>query len=267
MNKTSPNAAQSLGNFLRTRREQLTPEMVGLPRGTRRRTPGLRREEVAQLSYVSTTWYTWLEQGRDITVSARSLSNIASCLQCSPAEREYLFTLAELSDPLAKVPAIQDPSILAIVEQVGTPCYLMDATWQLLAWNNPAENLFSGWLNLDPAPNMLDFMFTHPLARQLVVNWSERAKRLIAELRAESIHFSTHQPLLDKIDGLLNSSPEFSHGWQQQQVLHREGGMRSFYHAKQGELHFQQVSWLLARDHSIKMITLLPVPKESLVIS
>lgn len=253
---TSP---QALGKFLRSRREQLLPEQVGLTRLGRRRTPGLRREEVAQLSFVSTTWYTWLEQGRDIAVSARSLSNIALALQLSEAERDYLFTLAELSDPLAKSPPVQDDSIFTIVHQMQVPCYLMDVAWQLLAWNKASQQLFTGWLESDPSPNMLDFMFTHPLARQLVVDWPERAKRLVAELRAESIHFATHGPLIEQIETLSRTSVEFLECWQQQQVIQREGGVRSFLHAERGLLHFQQISWQLTQDNGIKMVTLLPV--------
>lgn len=252
-------ATKQLGEFLRLRREQLSPERAGLIKGPRRRTPGLRREEVAQLSYVSTTWYTWLEQGRSIAVSARSLSNIATALQLSSAEREYLFSLAELMDPLNLVTLSSEFDMHSIVQMMTTPCYIMNAAWQVIAWNEPAATLFSGWLTTGETPNMLEFIFTNPFARQLVVDWPERAQRIVAELRAESIHLQAIAPLNVTIESLLQQSEEFAQWWQKHHVIHREGGQRCFQHPQQGLLYYQQTTWQLAPDPTIKLVTLIPL--------
>ena len=256
------NPAKQLGEFLRLRREQLSPERAGLIKGPRRRTPGLRREEVAQLSYVSTTWYTWLEQGREIAVSPRSLSSIATALQLSQAERDYLFNLAELTDPLEPAALSFEPDVEAIVGMMATPCYIMNAAWQVVAWNPPAARLFGDWLIDGQTPNMLEFIFINPLARQLVLDWPERAQRIVAELRAESIHLEDSAPLKATIDGLLQQSIEFAQWWQKHHVIHREGGRRSFQHPQQGLLHYQQTTWQLAPNPTIKLVTLIPLSED-----
>ncbi|MBT0724944.1 helix-turn-helix domain-containing protein [Rosenbergiella sp. S61] len=253
------NPAKQLGEFLRLRREQLSPERAGLIKGPRRRTPGLRREEVAQLSYVSTTWYTWLEQGRGMTVSPRSLSGIATALQLSKAERVYLFSLAGLTDPLNHVTLSSEPSVKAIVQVMTTPCYIMNAAWQVVAWNQEAAALFSGWLTEESSPNMLEFIFMNPLARHVVVDWPERAQQIVAELRAESLHLEQSAPLKATIDGLLQQSGEFAEWWQKHHVIQREGGQRSFHHPQQGLVHYQQTTWQLAPDPSTKLVTLIPL--------
>ncbi|MBT0727194.1 helix-turn-helix domain-containing protein [Rosenbergiella australiborealis] len=252
-------AAKKVGQFLRLRREQLSPENVGIPRGERRRTPGLRREEVAQLSFVSTTWYTWLEQGRGITVSVRSLSRIASALQLSQAERDYLFSLAELTDPLTPLPLATDVGVTAVVNSMIIPCYVMDATWQLVAWNDAAAELFIGWLDVEAEPNMLEFMFINPLARERVVDWPQRAQRIVAELRAESIHYGDYAPLTAMIARLMQSSIEFAEWWQKYRVVQREGGQRSFNHPQRGLIHYQQTSWQRVPDTSMKLVTLIAI--------
>lgn len=258
MDKSGLTGPEALGAFLRVKRENTSPERLGIPIISRRRTKGLRREEVAQMSAISTTWYTWLEQGRDITVSAQTLSGIASALQLTPAEREYLFLLAHKSDPLnERVPAVE-PTILATVNCVSQPCYLLDLTWQVLAWNKGAEALFAGWLDVDDAPNMMSFMFQHPLARKLVDNWEARARRIVAELRADAIHYPNDTVLNAFVQQMNESSRDFREFWSQQQVIVREGGERLFHHAVKGDLLYRQLSWQLTSNRALKMIMLIP---------
>lgn len=258
MEKSGLTGPQALGAFLRVKRENTSPERVGIPVISRRRTKGLRREEVAQMSAISTTWYTWLEQGRDITVSAQTLSGIACALQLTSAEREYLFLLAHKSDPLnEQVPAIE-PTILATVNSVSQPCYLLDLTWQMLAWNPGAAALFTGWLDAEKAPNMMNFMFQHPLARQLVDNWEIRARRIVAELRADAVHYANDAVLNAFVQQMSDSSADFREYWSQQQVIVREGGERLFHHAERGSLTYRQLSWQLTSNRALKMIMLIP---------
>jgi len=141
---------RDLGDFVRAQREKLTPAAAGLAgAGARRRTPGLRREEVAQLCGLSTTWYTWIEQGRDVSVSPVALARLADALRLGRAERAYLFELAGKRDPKGDgdgtddVPAV----VLACVEAIGFPAYVLDRTWTARGWNTQAQRLFVGWLD------------------------------------------------------------------------------------------------------------------------
>ncbi|MDT8700365.1 helix-turn-helix transcriptional regulator [Kluyvera ascorbata] len=258
MDNTGLKGPEALGTFLRVKRENTSPEMLGIPVLSRRRTKGLRREEVAQMSGISTTWYTWLEQGRDITVSAQTLSGIAFALKLKPAEREYLFLLAHKSDPLIEqVPAVEQ-TILSAVYAVSEPCYLLDLTWQVLSWNKGAETLFKGFLDSEKSPNMMHFMFLNPLARTLVDNWEVRARRIVAELRSDAIHYPNDTTLNAFVQQMSENSSDFREFWSQQQVIVREGGARVFHHATRGDLTYRQLSWQLASNRALKMIMLVP---------
>ena len=127
----------------------------------------------------------------------------------------------------------------------------------MLAWNTPAETLFSGWLDNDTQPNMMSFMFRHPLAQTLVVNWETRASRIVAELRADAMHYPHDKGLNQFVQSLSNDSELFRAFWSRQQVVVREGGERVFHHPQQGELHYRQMTWQLTSNRSIKMIMLM----------
>ncbi|WP_029592848.1 helix-turn-helix transcriptional regulator [Franconibacter pulveris] len=257
METTPLSGPKALGAFLRTQRENTSPDMLGLPVTARRRTRGLRREEAAQLSGISTTWYTWIEQGREISVSAQTLSNIAAALKMKPAERNYLFRLALQNDPLEEAVPVVEEAVLAAVNRVSEPCYLLDLTWNMLAWNPQAQALFSGWLDNDAGPNMMRFMFLHPLAKQLVMDWETRASRIVAELRADAMHYPHDETLNRFVRQMTQESAPFQAFWQRQQVITREGGERLFRHAQQGLVSYRQVSWQLASNRTLKMIMLL----------
>jgi len=144
---------RALGAFLRTRRESLTPAAVGEPAlfGGRRRTPGLRREEVAQLCGLSTTWYTWIEQGRDISLSPASLARLAAALRLTAAERLYLFDLTHHRDPSSAAPTDSAPTPVpaaldAVLQAATIPAYFLDRLWSVRAWNAAAAHLFASWL-------------------------------------------------------------------------------------------------------------------------
>jgi transcriptional regulator with XRE-family HTH domain len=250
---------KALGTFLRTHRERVTPEMVGLPGSPRRRTSGLRREELAQISGISATWYTWIEQGRDVSISAATLDRLAKSLRMEPAAREYLFSLASVKDPEAlPSSAAPDAGLKEYVNQLTCPGYLLDSCWNMLAWNPQAGALFSGWLGVDENPNLLDFMFLHPLARQLVTNWPERAKRVVAEFRAETSHYPHSEAVRQAVQRLRERSAEFSQWWTQQEVLAREGGERRFNHPLSGEIRYRQQTFFPAGYAECKLVMLLP---------
>lgn len=258
-NTESLSGPKALGLFLRTHRERTTPEMVGLPGSSRRRTSGLRREELAQISGISATWYTWIEQGRDVSISATTLDSLAKALRMEPAARDYLFSLASMKDPQA-VPSPTAPGVglKNCVNQLTCPAYLLDSSWNVLAWNPPAGALFSGWLDVDPQPNLLDFMFLNPLARQLVTDWAERAKRVVAEFRAETSHYAHSDAVRQTVISLRERSDGFDQWWTQQEVLAREGGERHFNHPRDGGKSYRQQTFFPAGYAECKLVMLVP---------
>src|SRR5262252_5726947 len=134
----------ALGAFLMARRARIGPAALGLPEAGRRRTPGLRREEVAQLAGLSVTWYTWIEQGRDVSVSPTALARLARALRLTAAERTYLFDLAGKRDPAAPAAPVASeiPAGLAeAVVAIAAPAYVLDRQWNAIAWNPPASRL------------------------------------------------------------------------------------------------------------------------------
>ncbi len=228
--------AEQLGAFLRAARERLQPEAAGLPAGRRRRTRGLRREEVAALCGISPTWYTWIEQGRTQAVSVATLDALAQGLRLRAAERAYLFELARRADPRAprasRSPASEpeDAAYANLVQQMRCPAYALDAHWDLLACNPEARLLFSPWLGEDePAePNLLRWVYLDPAARSWIVDWEFRARRLAAEFRADTAALRDDARHRRFIATLCAQSAEFEAAWRAQQVLEREGGMRAF---------------------------------------
>ena len=259
MSNSSLSGPKALGAFLRTQREMLTPERVGLPAAGRRRTSGLRREELAQLSRISTTWYTWIEQGREVSVSPAALSRLAQALQLAPAERDYLFNLANVKDPDKHPEALPlGAQVTAALRYMDCPAYLLDGGWNVLDWNTQAQALFRGWLGEDPQPNLLRFMFVNPLAKQIVVDWPERARRVVAEFRAESSHYS-HEMMRELVMQLCRDSREFERWWTQQAVMAREGGERRFHHATTcQEITYQQQTFHPALHQEFKLVMLIP---------
>ncbi|MFC0226741.1 helix-turn-helix transcriptional regulator [Serratia aquatilis] len=261
MESDALSSQKALGAFLRAHRERVTPDMLGLPTAVRRRTSGLRREELAQISGISATWYTWIEQGREVSISPYTLARIAKALRLSHAERHYLFTLARISDPEQQKPQETiDPAVLDSVHQVAVPCYLLDLTWNMIAWNPQAEVLFCDWLKRAKTPNLLHFMFFHPQAKVLVRNWEDRARRLVAEFRAETSHHQGTEEIRALVRNMTHNSEAFRHWWKQQDVLAREGGERMFSHPQQGELSYRQVTFYPAEQSGLKLVMLIPLP-------
>ncbi|HUI35336.1 MAG TPA: helix-turn-helix transcriptional regulator [Stellaceae bacterium] len=252
---------RELGDFIRAQRERLAPEagMVAV----RRRTPGLRREEVAQLAGVSTTWYTWIEQGRDVSVSPHALARLARTLRLDRAQRTYLFELAGKRDP---DPGGSDDdalpaAALACVASIATPAYILDRHWEARAWSAAAERLFTGWLDRpikgDGERNLLRFIFLELGARSLICDWENRARRVVAEFRAHCAAHLEDRALRRLIDELGRDSAEFARMWEQHGVLGREGGERTFNHPKDGFLRYEQVTFELAGHPDVKLTVLI----------
>ena len=180
-----------LADFLRMKRASLQPEQVGLPDGGRRRTPGLRREEVSLLAGVGTTWYTWLEQGRDVRASLEVLEAVSRALQLTPAERAHVILLGRGEEaPPCKAPVEEvSPTLRQLVENTGPgPVYLLGRRWDYLAWNKSFERVF-GWEPGDEplSRNHVWLWFMDPSRRQLCSSdWASSARLLVAKFRADS---------------------------------------------------------------------------------
>jgi transcriptional regulator with XRE-family HTH domain len=255
---------QELAEFLQAMRQRGSPEAFGFPSGSRRRTQGLRREEVAQLAGISATWYTWIEQAREVNVSAEALDRLATALKLSKSERSYLFDMADRRDPKAHQSEVDTApeTLVSMLSQINIPAYIMGRTWDILGWNQQAGNLFAGLLNIDwPSgqhPNLLRFVFTQPAARDLIVNWEMRARRLVAEFRADCRSRLEEPEVKQLVNELSNASTEFANFWKQHDVLERQGGQREFQHPQSGYISFQQVTLRLVEQEQLKLVLLQP---------
>lgn len=254
---------KEMSAFLRARRGALQPEDVGLPAGGRRRTPGLRREEVAQLCNISTTWYTWLEQGRVDGVSVLVLNAIAKALLMGQAQREYLFDLAGRSPSAEVAPKANLPSPLQrMIQTLPYPAYVLAPYGDAIEWNEPAATLFVGWLGeKDQDRNLLRYMFLNPQAHLLVPDWEERARRVVAEFRADSAHVDDDGLLAKMVADLGTQSSNFVRLWNLTDVSLREGGLREFSHPTLGTLCFEQISFRPGGSGDWRLTILIPERK------
>jgi transcriptional regulator with XRE-family HTH domain len=251
-----------LGAFVRAQRDRLDPASLGLPSVSRRRTKGLRREEVAQLAGVSATWITWIEQGREVSVSSPALARLAAALRLDRAERAYLFELAGKRDVAdAVAPAIESvpPALAEALDRMAMPAYLLDRHWNAVAWNAAAARLFTGWLDGAADRNLLRFVFRSAAARALIRDWPERARRVVAEFRADCGRHLDDPALAALVAELANASAAFAEIWQAHEVLAREGGERWFDHPVDGALKFEQMSFTHADRPDLKLVLLMPL--------
>lgn len=252
---------KALGEFIKTQRTQLSAAELRLGGSTRRRTPGLRREEVAQLCDISVTWYTWIEQGRTVSVSAAALARIAEALHLSRAKRAYLFELSGKKDPQAQdLQAADIPEeILAVAGNIKTPAYLLDRHWNAVAWNRAAKTLFVGWLDQkERRKNLLEYTYCAPQATQLISDWEQRASRLAAEFRADCGMYLDEPEIAQLVARLSSASTAFQRAWNLHDVVEKEGGERRFNHPTLGPLAYRQVNLRVANRPELKLVMLLP---------
>jgi transcriptional regulator with XRE-family HTH domain len=234
---------EELADFLRTKRASLQPEDVGLPDGGRRRTPGLRREEVALLAGVGTTWYTWLEQGRDVRASLEVLEALSRALRLSPAERSHVILLGrgEQAGP-CKAPAEEvSPTLRRLVENMGPgPTYLLGRRWDYLAWNESFERVFSWEPGPDPlSRNHVWVWFMDPSRRKLCSSdWATSARLLVAKFRADSARNIGDPAFEELVSALEASSPEFRKLWKKHEVAGVGTGRKDLDHPVVGPLVF-----------------------------
>ena len=251
-----------LSEFLRARRNALHPEDVGLPPGTRRRTTGLRREEVALLAGVSVSWYTWLEQGRPINASLDVLDSLARVLRLDPVEREHLLMLAglparrPLSPGRETVPASIN-HLLSALEPA--PAYALGPRWDFLAWNAPLQQLYPAVATV-PADerNLVWAIFMEPTLRALIVGWEGEARRVLSQFRAEIVAIADDPAVDSLVARLAAASPEFADWWPRHDVAGFETHRRTFAHPAAGTLVFEQQQLVPAGEPDIRVVVHLP---------
>jgi transcriptional regulator with XRE-family HTH domain len=251
---------RALGEFLRKHRETIHPEDDSRVGERRRRTSGLRREEVAQLAKISATWYARLEQGKKVTPSGAALGRIADVLQLAPAERAYLFQVAQRVDPSGaanRAGELATKAIESCVLAISFPACVIYRYWTLLSWNAALADLFPAWLESSER-NVLRYMFLDPSVKPLVNDWEFRARRLVAQFRVEYGKHIDDPKMLDLVRGLSEASDLFRKFWEEQRVLWWEGNEKSFYHPQRGLLTFFQTTFLAAPDPTFKLIILRP---------
>ncbi len=226
-----------LAAFLRSRRERITPEEVGLPPGLRRRTSGLRREEVAQLAGVGVTWYTWLEQGRPINASSQVLDAIARTLRLDPAEREHLYRLADVPDPATGAGASPacptiTPELQEILDSLTPlPASIINERFDLLAWNDAYAAMWPGILNAPAGDrNTLWMVFTHPGCCHPYVNRDEQLSSLVAQLRGAYGRHLGEPAWTSFVARLQAASTQFTQLWAEQHVASNMTYLKIFRH-------------------------------------
>lgn len=247
-----------LGQFLRTHRERISPDLFGFPTGKRRRTPGLRREELAIIAGVGTTWYTWLEQGRDITVSVPILESLARVLQLDEDEQVHLFILARKQLPATPFPFEQfvDPTLHTILEAIGIyPAYVLNPRSDFVAWNRAACQVYTDFRTISPPErNFLWFLFTNREYRAHLVNWEEEAHNALALFRASTQRYIGEAWLTQLVTDLKHVSPEFCKWWSWQDVQTTHKGQKQINHPLVGLLTMQTTAFQLTEHPGLRMV-------------
>ncbi len=226
------------------------PDDVGLPPGGRRRTPGLRREEVAALAGIGVTWYTWLEQGRDIRISEQVLEAVARTLRLDRHERSYVFSLVGSTPPAIERDHAVDAAMLRVLEAVDPwPAYVQNARFDILAYNRGYARLIG---DLDEVPQMernsLWLTFTDPEWRRAIVEWHGLARRSVGRLRAQWPTHSDDPSWQSLVNRLLAASPEFARLWNSHDVSEAVPEWKQIRNPQVGLMRFDlSTTWLAPR--------------------
>jgi transcriptional regulator with XRE-family HTH domain len=255
-----------LAAFLRSRRERITPEQAGLAPGSRRRTPGLRREEVAQLSGVGVTWYTWLEQGRQINASPQVLGAVARTLLLDQAEREHLFRLADLPDAATVAGGVTSgceqvqPEVREILDAlVPMPASVINERFDLLAWNAAYQALWPGLTGAAPAErNVLWKVFSHPECCHPYVNLHEQMGMLVAQLRGAYGRHLGEPAWTGFVRRLSAVSATFARLWDEHEVASQATYLKMYRHPAYPELALTTTSLAVEAVPGTRMVVYRP---------
>lgn len=260
----SPARRRELAAFLRARRARILPDDVGLVPGRRRRTPGLRREEVAQLAGVGVTWYTWIEQGRPIRASTDVLDAIARTLRLDATEREHMFRLADVSvAPADPASSCLDPEVQVILDHLEPfPASVINGRYDMLAWNRPYAALFPGLVHAAPSErNVLWQVFTtEPCA---VLDRDRELPRMVATLRGAFARHLSEPSWIGFIERLSAASPQFADLWARHEVAEPSNRIKRFRALDGGEMIVYATIFSVSATPDARLIVYSPVDEVS----
>ncbi len=242
-------ASARLGEFLRSRRERLSPQDVGLPDRRRRRTPGLRREEVADLAGIGVDWYVRLEQSRAVSPSAATVGALARALQLDETESAHLSALARGADRPPFTPETVPPVIAGLVEGLDRPAYVTGRRWDLLTANAAARDLFPGM-----GSNVLEYLLLDPSARALFGDgWPAEARRVTAQFRAV-YDVVAPDPAFDALLATLRQGcAGFDEWWHRHDIGVSDSGVKVLHHLRHGTLTCEYASFQANDDPALKL--------------
>jgi len=251
-----------LGEFLKDRRSKLDPETFGYPR-QRRRTPGLRREEVALRAHVSVTWYTWLEQGRGGAPSAAVLGRVAQALLLTEVEREHLFLLALGRPPEVhyRAPGGIDAPLQRVLDALEySPAVVKTATWDVVAQNRAAATLMADFLSVEPGRrNVLRAMFCDVRYRAAMLHWERCARFAVATFRADVTRAGAEREAKPLVDELCLRSEEFKAIWHEQGVRSQSDGIKGLRHPVLGEIELEYSAFAVGDRPGLRLVVWNPV--------
>ena len=261
MKRPSPEERKELGAFLSSRRGRLQPGDLGLPTG-QRRTPGLRREEVASLAGVSVSWYTWLEQGRDIGVSAEVLKRLSIVLRLDPAESLHLLALSSRQPPVVTISGEPSDALVYFVQAIEpVPAYVRSSRFDILAWNPAVADLFVDYGELEPHErNTLRLMFLHPPYRSLMRDWEQQARATIRVFRAARARVLDKAPFDRLVEELCTRSAEFRTWWPAVDVQGFDEGVKQLRHPTRGLLELTYMALTPEGRSDLSLVTYIPRP-------
>lgn len=260
-----PQRRAELAHFLRTRRERLSPAQVHCSVGRRRRTPGLRREELAQIANVSLSWYIKLEQGHAIQTSAQVLESLSRALQLTPDEHLHLFALARQELPLPGAPTQHHESrdLKPILDAfLPNPAFVTNERWDVIARNQATAQVFTPSMVLTPQDrNLLWLLFTRPEQRELFVHWEAIAQRMLALFRMSEGLYQEDVWFLEQRELLLQTSAEFRVWWPLHQVHQAHVRRKELNHPVVGSLVVQSTTFQVADAPRLKLFLFTPLPE------
>lgn len=254
----------ALREFLMSRRARVGPAEVGLPDGgARRRTPGLRREEVAVLAGVGVSWYQWLEQGRDITVSPQVLDSVARVLRLSPAERRHLYVLAGLNPPAPRTAPEDQDMCAGLRRLIDTwmpfPAHIMDVYWNSVLFNEAAAVVFG--MRAESSHNCLVSFFTDALYRSRMSSWEELAPKVVAQYRAACSDNPGDEGFLAVVEEAAAASPEFARLWERHDILPGGQNRKEIDHPLVGGLVVEATQLRVPARPDLVIVLHTPLPE------
>lgn len=254
-----------LGEFLRARRQGIDPASFGFLPG-RRRTPGLRREEVAQLANISPTWYTWLEQGRGGAPSREVLNRIAAGLRLTSPERDHLFILAFGHPPENRVSPSDSitPRLQRVLDGMTIPAFIKTATWDVVAWNYPASIVLKDYGQLEPGRrNILRLLFTDPEAKEMQEDWEGVARLIVNAFRADAARLGASAEIDRLVAELCAQSADFARLWRSNDVAGHGEGLKRLNHPQIGTIDLEFSTFSVEGRPELTMMVFNPATDES----